>query len=172
MSRNATGFTLIELMVTIAVAAILLTVAVPGFQSLVQNNRATTAANQLSTAFNFARSEAVTRGVEVSVCPVDAGGDWHPDGWRVVLGNDCAPAEMANPLRRWEDISGRVVIDDNIEDQSHVTFGPLGGRESPGRDDQSDPMFYVYAENCSGERARDLNIGPGGKVGIVRSDCP
>ena len=172
MSRNATGFTLIELMVTIAVAAILLTVAVPGFQSLVQNNRATTAAKQLSTEINFARSEAVTRGVEVSVCPV-AGDSWDENGWRVILGDACTASAMDDPLRRWEVGSERVVISHNIDDgEHHVTFGPLGGRESPGRDDASRPMFFIHAEGCTGERARDLNIGPGGKVGIVRSDCP
>lgn len=62
------GFTLIELMVTIAVASILLTLAVPSFQSMVENNSLTTQINLLVGALNGARSEAVKRGQRVSIC--------------------------------------------------------------------------------------------------------
>lgn len=68
MSAKFTGFTLIELMVTIAVAAVLLTVAVPNFVMFLQNNRQVAQANELSGMLNFARSEAVKRGSVVRVC--------------------------------------------------------------------------------------------------------
>jgi type IV fimbrial biogenesis protein FimT len=66
-----TGFTLIELMVTIAIAAILLGVAIPSFTATIASSRLTTNANELVTALNLARSEAVKRGVSVSVREVD-----------------------------------------------------------------------------------------------------
>lgn len=66
LAKNS-GFTLIELMVTLAVAAIVLTIGIPSFQELVNNNRLTTGTNQLVTALNLARSEAVKRGVQVTV---------------------------------------------------------------------------------------------------------
>jgi type IV fimbrial biogenesis protein FimT len=62
------GFTLIELMVTIAVAAIILTQAVPGFTALVQNNRLISQKNEFISALNLARSESLKRGVRVTVC--------------------------------------------------------------------------------------------------------
>lgn len=86
---NWNGFTLIELMVTIAIAAILLTVGVPSFVSTVQNNRMVASLNDLVTDLNLARSEAVTRGVRVTACRSSDGqtcntgnGDWS-QGWIV-----------------------------------------------------------------------------------------
>lgn len=65
---NNFGFTLIELMVTIALAAIILTQAVPSFNALVQNNRLISQKNEFISALNLARSEALKRGVRVTVC--------------------------------------------------------------------------------------------------------
>jgi len=62
------GFTLIELMITLAIAAILLTVAVPSFQSLIENNRLATNVNQVITILHYLKSEAVKRNVAVSLC--------------------------------------------------------------------------------------------------------
>jgi len=65
------GFTLIELMVTITVAAILITLAVPNFILLIQNNRITSATNDFITVLNQARAEAVKRGNVVFICRTD-----------------------------------------------------------------------------------------------------
>lgn len=66
--RPDKGFTLIEMMVTVAIAAILLTVAVPGFQAFIANNRLSTQANAFVTALQLARSEAIKRNLNVTVC--------------------------------------------------------------------------------------------------------
>ncbi len=77
---NVVGFTLIELMISIAVAAILFGIAVPQFSTVTQNARMTSARNGLFTAFQLARTEAVTRSVHVVVCASADGiicsGDW------------------------------------------------------------------------------------------------
>lgn len=65
---SARGVTLIELMITIAVALILLGVAVPSFQNIIRTNRIVALTNELATALHLARSEAVTRGTRVTVC--------------------------------------------------------------------------------------------------------
>jgi len=62
------GFTLIELIVTLAVAAILVTAAVPALRTFVQNSRITTQTNDVLGDINFARSEAIRRGQNVEVC--------------------------------------------------------------------------------------------------------
>ena len=64
-----TGFTLLELMVAIFVAAIVLGLGVPSFQTFVQNGRMTAAANDMLAAVHMARGEAVKRRTNVTMCP-------------------------------------------------------------------------------------------------------
>ena len=65
---RACGFTLVELMVTIAVAAILLMIAVPSFQHLILSNRLTTSANALVDAINTARMDAIKLNATTQFC--------------------------------------------------------------------------------------------------------
>jgi len=67
-NRTQTGFTLVELIFTIAVGLIFLTMAVPSYTTFSKNNRVTTLTNNLITDINVARSEAISRGVRVILC--------------------------------------------------------------------------------------------------------
>lgn len=72
------GFTLLELMVTIAIAGILIVVAVPSFSQTIRNSRLTTNINRLVASLNFARSEAIKRNHAVSV---RKNGTYWESGW-------------------------------------------------------------------------------------------
>lgn len=98
------GFTLIELMITLAVAAILLTLAIGGWQSVVQSNRATSRVNQLLSSVQFARSEAIKRAARVSVCATSnptrnnptCGGTWQ-QGWLVFVNDPATAVNQFDP---------------------------------------------------------------------------
>jgi type IV fimbrial biogenesis protein FimT len=65
---NYKGVTLIELVVTMAVFSIVLSIAAYSFKDVLWKNQVNVASNEFVTALNFARSEAVTRGQVVTVC--------------------------------------------------------------------------------------------------------
>lgn len=63
------GFTLIEAMVTVSVMGILLSIAIPSFQSFILNNRLSALTNELATDLYYIRSEALKRRTTVYLCP-------------------------------------------------------------------------------------------------------
>jgi type IV fimbrial biogenesis protein FimT len=78
---RTSGFTLIELMVTISVAAVMLTLAAPSFISYQRNSELTTAATSYSAALSAARGEAMKRQLNTLVRPV-SGNSW-TTGWMI-----------------------------------------------------------------------------------------
>ena len=95
MSRypfKTNGLTMIELMITLAIAGILIASAAPSFRTSIQNNRMVTQINELQTSLNLARSEAIKRNDNVTVCQSSngtgcTGGNWE-DGWIIFVDED------------------------------------------------------------------------------------
>lgn len=90
--KKTRGFTLVELIVTLAVAAILVSIATPSLRDLIRNNRLTAATNLFVSSLNIARSEAIKQGRNATVCVSDtqnscSGTDWRL-GWLAWVDSD------------------------------------------------------------------------------------
>jgi len=90
LNQRSNGFTLIELMVTIAILAVLTVLAVPGFQAMIASSRLTTVSNDFLATLSQARTNAVRIGKRVTVCMSTNGtqctttGNWE-QGWIVFI---------------------------------------------------------------------------------------
>lgn len=144
---HQSGLTLIELLVTLTIAVILLTVGVPSFINMIASNTARSYANDLLADINLARNEAITRGIWVVICKgtaTDAGsgctaGNWE-DGWKVF--EDCNDNQVMNtatcPDRD---------LDGNPDDES---------------------VLRVHAALSNGWTLRGNGLAPAGVVDFIR----
>jgi type IV fimbrial biogenesis protein FimT len=112
--RAVAGFTFIELMVVLAVAAVLMAVAAPSFNDLILSQRAKTAAFSFVNTAVMARSEAIKRNADV-VMTANAGG-WQ-NGWSLSAGG--------NVLSQQEAFTGGVVITSSVTQLTYQSSGRL-----------------------------------------------
>lgn len=82
--QRSTGFTLVELMVTVSLVAILASLASPSFVSFRRNSELSTITNNFIAALNSARSEAMKRNMNAMIIPKGNGSDWSK-GWIVFV---------------------------------------------------------------------------------------
>ena len=153
MKHKQGGFTLIELMFTVIVLAVLLAIGVPSFRDFLRNSRMAAQANDLLSAVNLARSEAVKRRAPVTLCAGTVADDCDDDtdfadGWFVFVDlNDNGDVDAGEDVLRTHDampggIEAAVVeTADGEDDESpdfagsesrYVSFGPNGFRREPG----------------------------------------
>ena len=167
MKRHS-GFTLIELMVTLVVAAILATIAIPSFWNTIQSNRATTEANELVTALHYARSEAIKRGARVSLCPSTnqtgcTGGTNWANGWIIFVdtaASDGSAAAVGEVVRVWNALSSSTSLS-----------GPASMRYRASGDVISAGDFIHQLSGCTGDQRRTVSVAASGRVSATRSDC-
>ncbi|WP_231759544.1 GspH/FimT family pseudopilin [Microbulbifer elongatus] len=164
-TSRQSGFTLVELMVVIAVLGIILAFAIPSFRSMIQDYRIVTTADQVNSVLQFARAEAVRLGGRVGVKAV---GD-----------------DIANGLSVFEDRNDNDTYDDgeevrvfNIENASLTLVSDIGGTDTAnlevifnarGEPDTTDILTLGLCDERTGNHGRQLVMLVSGSVRLVKN---
>jgi len=157
----ALGFTMIELMITIAIATILLALAVPNFTRFIRQGQYTSAANELVTGFNYARNEAINR--QRSVAVAANGGVW-VNGWPAFLDTNRDGVFDSGTdvlLREGNAITGMDIVS---------SFGVAAFDQNGRRTNETAPFLDFEASKSGGpvDLVRRVCVARSGRIFTVR----
>ncbi len=170
-SKRFLGFTAIELLVTIVIASILVTLALPNLRVFVQNNRLKTEASEFAAALNYARTEAKSNAATVTVCvstngTACTGATWKL-GW-LVWGD----ANRNSVLNAAEVIRVRPAPDNGIVLTSTNDPAVTSFAFSADGSIVDELTFSVCDDTRSGEEGRNITVTPVGQVRVKpKTDC-
>lgn len=174
---SSRGFTLVELMVTLAVLVIVVGLAAPNLSAFIQSNRVTGHANGMISALNFARSEAVSRAESVRFCPVNddhdacsGDNDWSV-GWVAFVQSGPDAGEV---LRVWSPLPDSIEL--TLDTQGEVSDGFVDLLALGNVDVDSGNFRYRWTINPDGCREgrphqRSVDLAPSGRSQVVREEC-
>lgn len=177
-SAVAPGFTLVELMVTVAVLAILLAIATPSFTSIINGNRLASGANELVASVQLARSEAVKRNRSVAICRstdgancvLAAGASW--EGWITVVDATDEVLRM-NTVKPPLEVSASDAIGDNTD---RIVFRPDGMARTAAGVLLEAQFGVCIPTSLPAENQRLVSIVAGSRVSVDRNNaagaCP
>lgn len=128
------GFTLVEMMITVAVLAIVVALAAPSFANLINNNRLTASANEIVGALQTARMEAVRRNTSVVLCPSTDGAGCNGANWQHLIvfsdddGDGTVDADDDDVIRDVVVSTGNIVVNpsSNTATNQRIRFGADG----------------------------------------------
>lgn len=146
------GFTLVEMMVVIAILGILLAVVIPSFKSILHNQRVKSASFELFTSLTLARSEAIKRNTDVTITPTTTS-HWE-SGWSI--------AEGSTTLKNQAAISG-VAVSGAPASVTYKRTGRISNTTSP--------AFQVDVSPADSAQIRCVKIELSGLPRISKGAC-
>ncbi len=181
--RAQIGFTLYELMITLLIVGVVLTLGMPNLTAFTQNSRITTTANDLHAAFQVARSEAARSKATITICAsdnstdatADCQGDWE-DGFIIFLdlNGDIARAGADESLLRAHPAVAKGVNLVIANDSKYFSYASTGlGRGNVGGQ-PAISQIIVCDERGLVETSKDFSAGrlfvatPLGRATVLR----
>jgi len=165
--RNS-GFTLMELMVTLAVLAILLAVGLPSFQGSLRSNRLATTTNELIASMALARSEAIRNGRGSGVCAsadgASCGDDWAA-GWLVWQdANGNGSLDAGETVLRFSQGNAKIAASATAD---VIAFDSRGRRRAA-----NDQSVGLQPGDCpGGDLRRTVTVNTTGQIKTTKGAC-
>ena len=166
-SLRARGFTILELMIVIAIVGVLASLAFPAFGELIKNSRRTTVVNELSASLMLARAEAAKRGQPVSVCGMTDGGgtsctggtNWDY-GWMVFLdpNGDGAIAAVGDVLRKYVVEYADLKVRTSDNGTGHFTLRSFNQSSTTGK--------ITVCDKRGATRSRQIEVAGSGRASV------
>jgi type IV fimbrial biogenesis protein FimT len=170
VTQRIRGFTLIELVVTMAVAAILVAIAVPNMRTFIQNGRLNTQANDLIGDLSLARSEAIKRrsnvGITTSTTGTCAtGGDWR--NGRVIfvdINNNgiCDAPDLILRFREPLASANDTLATNPLVLPDPIIFGANGASNNIG----GVAGFFTFCDSRGASNRKQVNLNPMGQATV------
>ena len=179
-ARHA-GFTLVELMVVLAIGGVLTATALPSMSTMLHSQRSTSLANGFVSSLNLARVEAIKRNARAVVCKSATGescsttGGWE-QGWIVFHdANNNAQLDEGEQIVQQQ---GRLVagprLTGNRNVASYVSYSAVGSSKLTSGAFQSG-TFTLCPASASSAVVRQIVLSPAGRPRVVngtQADCP
>jgi type IV fimbrial biogenesis protein FimT len=166
VKSGARGFSLVEMMVVLCVAIILLSLGVPSFRTLIEDQKLITTVNDFYSAINLVRSEAIQRGARVDMTPVD-GGDWSK-GWVVFIDNNDTRKPDAGDeiIFTHGPAAAGLAIEDNIKGSEVKYLAYNGTGRTQSNESGQAPRFGSFFFRRDGKVVRKIKINFLGRTSI------
>lgn len=175
------GFSLVEMMVALAVLGILASIAIPAYSTMVLSHNLASQANSLLTSLHLARSEAIKRNARVVACKSASGmdctgsGSWQ-QGWIVFedTNNNASLDDEEILLRRIQALPAGYSLTGNAPVARYVSYTPLGLTKMTSGAFQAGTLTLCHPSAGNGE-ARQIVINISGRPRIQKvalASCP
>lgn len=178
---NQSGLTLLELVVTLAVLAIMLTIAIPGFTAIIHASRLSTATNDMVAALHLARSEAIKRNSRAVLCKsadglaCSASGGWD-QGWVAFhdANNNAVLDADETPIRVQAALPNGLRLSGNSPVSRYISYAPTGSAKLLSGAFQAGTLT-LCRESASSVEGRQIIISSTGRPRTKKvslSACP
>lgn len=156
MHSKKRAFTLVELMITIVISALLLTIGIPSLISMYEGFRVNSNIEKIHDIMAFARNQAINYGTTVNVCPFanvsSCGENWN-NGIRIYIGAT-KNLRSIDSFNANDNVKGPKIIVNN-KNGEHITFSPDG---------LSSGGTFIYCPAGKSSSSRSVNISTSGLI--------